>query len=280
MGLHPADGTAGHAEGLGVAVVELVEVAPQFFLRGGRTAHSLPQQGRVGDDAPPHHDAGEVRELRFQCFQLGRGSDVAVVADGHPAVGQIVCKSGAVGLAPVELAHDPGVDGQLTDGAAVIEVEDGFELLRAGDAQPGLDRDGAFGLREDFVEKDFELREVAQHPGTLAFGGDSAGGAAEVEVDFGVAHLPQLADHPGGQCAVFGQQLGDDRCAGVRCRVQLCHLLFDKHPVLGRGDEGGIIAGRRAGRPEPALVRLTPDSVGEALHGGGVVVHVSSPLSV
>lgn len=55
---------------------------------------------------------------------------------------------------------------------------------------------------------------------------------------------------------------------------------FDKHPVLGRGDEGGIIAGRRAGRPEPALVRLTPDSVSEALHGGGVVVHVSSPLSV
>jgi len=36
----------------------------------------------------------------------------------------------------------------------------------------------------------------------------------------------------------------------------------------------------RAGRPEPALVRLTPDSVSEALHGGGVVVHVSSPLSV
>ena len=56
-------------------------------------------------------------------------------------------------------------------------------------------------------------------PGTLAFGGDSAGGTAEVEVDFGVAHLPQLADHPGGQCAVFGQQLGDDRRTGVRCRV-------------------------------------------------------------
>ena len=51
----------------------------------------------------------------------------------------------------------------------------------------------------------FELREVAQHPGTLAFGGDSAGRAAEVEVDFSVAHLPQLADHPGGQSAVFGQ---------------------------------------------------------------------------
>ena len=30
--------------------------------------------------------------------------------------------------------------------------EFGVELLRAGDAQPGLDRDGAFGLREDFVE--------------------------------------------------------------------------------------------------------------------------------
>ena len=122
--------------------------------------------------------------------------------------------------------------------------------------------------------------ERSQHSGTLAFGGDSAGRAAEVEVDFSVAHLPQFADHPGGQSAVFGQQLGDDRRTGVRRRVQLRHLLFDKHPVLGRGDEGGIIAGRRAGRPEPALVRLTPDSVSEALHGGGVVVHVSSPLSV
>ena len=181
--------------------------------------------------------------LCLQRGQLGRGGDVAVVADGHPAAGQTGCKGGAVGLAPVELAHDPGVDGQLTDGVAVIDVEDGVELLGTGDAQPGLDRDRPLRPGKEFVQKGLELCGLPQHPGTLALGGHSAGGTAEVEVHFRVAQPAQLCDHPCGQCAVLGEELGDDGRAGVRRRVKLGHLLLDEHPVLGRREEGRVITG-------------------------------------
>ena len=211
--------------------------------------------------------------LCLQRGQLGRGGDVAVVADGHPAAGQTGCKGGAVGLAPVELAHDPGVDGQLTDGVAVIDVEDGVELLGTGDAQPGLDRDRPLRPGKEFVQKGLELCGVPQHPGTLALGGHSAGGTAEVEVHLRVAQPAQLCDHPCGQCAVLGEELGDDGRAGVRRRVKLGHLLLDEHPVLGRREEGRVITGGCARCAEPALMCLPPDAVRQPLHGGGVVLH-------
>ena len=44
---HSADGTPGAAEQLGVAVVEGIEIAPQLFPCGRRTAARHPEQGRV-----------------------------------------------------------------------------------------------------------------------------------------------------------------------------------------------------------------------------------------
>ena len=45
------------------------------------------------------------------------------------------------------------------------------------------------------MKKSVQLDGVAQHPGTLAFGGDGAGRTAEVQVHLGVAKAAQLADH-------------------------------------------------------------------------------------
>ena len=165
------------------------------------------------------------------------------------------------------------MDGQLRDGVAVIDLQNGVELLRCFHPQPGLDRDGTGGAGKDSVQKSVQLCKVPQHAGALALGGDGAGGAAEVQVHFGIAQLTQLFDHPDCQHAVLCQKLRHHRCPGVCPGVKLCHLLFDEHPVLRRGKKGGVVAGGRAGSGEPLLVHLPPHPVGQALHGGNVVIH-------
>ena len=277
MGFHAAHGTAGAAEQLRVAVVQVVQIAPQFLAGGRRTAAGPPQQGRVCDEAPPDHDAGQLRELCFQCVQLLRGGHVAVVAHRHGAPGQRFGKGGPVGLAAVQLPHHAGVDGQFTDGVTVIDVQNGGKLVRAADAQPGLDRNRPFRMGEYRIQKGVQHGGVPQHAGAFALGGHGAGGAAEVQVHFGVTQGTQLTDHPGSQLAVLGQQLRDHRRTGVCGGGKLRHLLFDEHPVLRRGEEGCVVAVGGAFRPEPLLLGLTPDPVGKPLHGGGIILHKKTP---
>ena len=255
MPFHPADGTPGTAEQLGVAVVKVIEIAPQLFPCGGRTAARYPEQGRVRNDAAPHHDAGQLRVLLFQHVQVG-GSE-----------------GRTVGLSAVLLTHHARVDGQLTDGILVINVQNGGKLLRLVHTQPGLDRDGPLRIGEHGSKEGIQLCKVPQHPGTLALGRYRAGWTAEVQIHLGVAQFAQFADHPCGQLSVLCQQLRDHRCAGVGCGGQFGHLLFDEYPVLRRGEKRGIIAVGSTGGAEPFLVRLPPHPVGQALHGGSVVVH-------
>ena len=231
------------------------------------------EERRVRNDAAPHHDAGQLRILRFQRVQVRSGGHIAIVAHGHPAPGQGGSKSGTVGLPAVELAHHTWVDGQLTDGIPVIDVQNGSKFFRLFHAHPSLDRDRPFRIGKYGGKKSVQLDGVAQHPGTLAFGGDGAGRTAEVQVHLGVAQIAQLADHPCGQFPVLCQQLRDHRCAGVCRRGKLGHLLFNEHPVLRRGDERGIVAVGIASRAEPFLVCLPPHPVGQALHGGSIVIH-------
>ena len=273
VSFHPADGTPGTAEQLGVAVVKVIEIAPQLFPCGGRTAARHPEQGRVRNDTAPHHDAGQLRVLFFQRVQVGGSGHVAVVAHRHPAPGQGGSKSRTVGLSAVLLTHHARVDGQLTDGILVINVQNGGKLLRLVHTQPGLDRDGPLRIGEHGSKEGVQLCKVPQHPGTLALGRHRAGWTAEVQVHLSVAQFAQFADHPCSQLPVLCQQLRDHRCAGVGCGGQFGHLLFDEHPVLRRGEKRGIVAVGGTGGAEPFLVRLPPHPVGQALHGGSVVVH-------
>ena len=273
MGLHPADGAAGHPEGGGVGAVEVVHIAAQFLFGGGRPALRAAEQRRVPDEPPPHHDAGKGGKLGFQPVQGLRGGDVTVVADGHLAVGEIPRKGGTVGLAPVELLHHAGMDGQLTDGVLIINGEDRPELLGALDAQPGLDRHRSLHGGEHRVQKGVELGGVPEHPGPLALGGHRAGGAPEVQVDLGAAQLPHLADEPPGQLAVLGEDLRHHRHPGVPGIFQLGHLLFDEDAILRRRQKRCVVSCRCTRRTEPFLVHLPPDAVRQPLHRGGVVVH-------
>ena len=165
------------------------------------------------------------------------------------------------------------MDGQLRDGVAAINFQNGGKLLRLLHAQPGLDRNRPLGVGEHAVQKGVHLGKVPQHPGALALGSHRPGGAAQIQVHLGIAQLPQLSDHPRGQLAVLCQQLWDDRRTGVCLRGKLCHLLFNEHPVLRRGDERGVITVGGTFRAEPFLVGLPPDPVCEPLHGGSIIKH-------
>ena len=274
VAFHPADGTPGAAEELGIAVVEVVQIAPQLGFGGSGAAQCLAEESRVCNDAPTDHDAGKGGKFRFQRMELPCGGDITVVADRRLALGQGGGKGFPVGLPAVELAHDTGMNGQFRDGVAVIDCKDGRKFLRFLHAQPGLDRDGALCMRENSFQKGVQFGRVPQHSGTLALGGNRSGGAAEVQVDLRITQLPQLADHPGSQLAILGQQLRDNGHAGVGLRGQFRHLLFDENAVFRRGQKGRVIAGRAACPAEPFLVGLPPHPVGEPLHGGNVVVHV------
>ena len=277
VGFHPADGGLWAAKGGGVPGVQLGKVAPQLLAGGSGPAPPFAEQGRICDQTPACHQALQARPARRQGGQVRGSGDVPVVADGGFAGGQGRLEGVPVGLPPVELAHHPGVDDQPGQGVAVVDFEDGAELLRPLHPNAGLDRDGPARLGEHGVQKAVQSVQVPQHPGPLALGGDGAGGAPEIQVDLGVAHLPQHPDHPGGAAAVLAQQLGDDRCAGVGRGGQLGHFLFDGDTVLGRGEEGRVIPVRPA---EPALVGLPPDPVGQPLHGGRIILHSISPLVV
>lgn len=78
-------------------------VMRQLFPRGRCAAACFTEECRVRNDAAPHHDAGQLRILRFQRVQARSGGHIAVVAHGHPAPGQGGGKSGTVGLPAVEL---------------------------------------------------------------------------------------------------------------------------------------------------------------------------------
>ena len=273
MPLHPADGAACAAKQFGVAVVQVGQVAPQLLLGGGRTAPCFAEERRVGDEPAPHHDAGQGGKLLFQRVKLGGGGHIAVVAHRHGAPGQRSRKGGAVGLSAILLPHHPGMDGQLRDRVAVINFQNGGKLLRFLYTQPGIDRDGPFSVGEHPVQKGVYLGRVAQHPGALALGSHRPGGAAQIQVHLGIAQRPQLTDHPCSQFAVLRQQLRDDRRTRVCRRGKLCHLLFNEHPVLRRGDKRRIIAVGSALCAEPFLMGLPPDPVREPLHGGSIIKH-------
>ncbi len=163
------------------------------------------------------------------------------------------------------------MDGQLRDGVAVINVQNGGKLLRSLHAQPGLDRDRPLGVGNTASRKASSLwsRSI---PEPLPLAVTVPEGQPEVQVHLGIAQRPQLPDHPRGKFAVLCQQLRDDRRSRVCRRGKLSHLLFNEHPVLRRGDKRRIIAVGSALCAEPFLVGLPPDPVCQALHGGSIFV--------
>ena len=88
VAFHPANGTPGAAEELGIAVVEVVQIAPQLGFGGSGAAQCLAEESRVCNDAPADHDAGKGGKFRFQRMELPCGGEITVVADRRLALGQ------------------------------------------------------------------------------------------------------------------------------------------------------------------------------------------------
>ena len=92
---------------------------------------------------------------------------------------------------------------ETLDGMAVIEADEIREFVSFAPAEARFDRDGnvAAEYGENVVKEGIQFRGGAQEARTLAFGNHGAGGAAEIEVDFAVAHREQRFRCP---AEVFG----------------------------------------------------------------------------
>lgn len=88
------------------------------------------------------------------------------------------------------------MDDQLMDGIARKKRKQTLEFVRAGVAYARLDGNRERGIAENAVQKAFKCGIIRQQTGAFALRGNRSGGAAEVEVDFRIAQLRQLACRP------------------------------------------------------------------------------------
>ena len=118
--------------------------------------------------------------------------DVAVIADRERAVFKGPGKSLPVRLAFIQARPVPGMNDQLTEGIALVNVQNAGKLIGAVHAHPGLDRDLYRNGGKHPVQKGVQSVQIRQHPSPLVLGHHRARGASRVQVDLLIAQLPKL----------------------------------------------------------------------------------------
>ena len=273
--LHPQHGVAAAAEGPGVALIYLVVKGPQLLPARRRAALGLPGQGGVARQSPAQHNPLRRRELRLKGLQRRDGIEIPIVAHREGAVRQRPGKIGPAGGVFIHVLLHPGVDNQLRQGIALEQRQQGAELLRLPQTQPGLDGDGAGGGVKDRVQEPLQFLWQPQKAGALALGHHRAGGAAQIQVDLRVTHGRQLPRRPQEVLRPPHQQLGHGGQPPIVLGQNLPQLPFGEAVILGGGDEGDKIAVHAA---EPAAMGLPVQGSGESLHRGECNLHGSCPL--
>ena len=266
--LHPVDGVALALEDPAVGVAQLRQEGFQGLPVGAAAEHA-----RVRHQAPADHNGFDSGELGGDFFGIGDGIDVAVVADGEGGVFHSLCKSCHVAVALVEGLADPGVDGQLFDGVVPVDFQELLPIFAVVDADPGLQGHGQGGLGIDGREEFVQGVNVSEHAAALALADHSAGGAAQVDIDFVVAKI--LADLQGPEhiLHILAKKLGNGGEGDTVGLRQLPGLPVGQAAVDGGGDEGHEIA-VHAG--EIFMVQRAEGCVGDALQGRIIVSHQTS----
>ena len=126
---------------------------PQLLLVRRGTPLELPQQRGVGHRPPPRHHPVHLGEYGGKSEQVGQGEQVPVIAEGGGTGPHRLTEGSAVGPALVKIRLHPGVNGELTDGIAVEQLQQTVPLVGAGLANTGFDGhiDGHIG--KDLVQK-------------------------------------------------------------------------------------------------------------------------------
>ena len=273
--LHPQHGVAAAVKGLGIRLVEGVVEGAQGRALQRLAALEHRDEGGTGHQAPADHYGLQPGEGVGQSREVPRTDQIPVIADRIAALcqdgGQILPSDGVA----VHILLHPEMDGELVHRIAVVAIQNGPELLRVPDAQPGLDGDGAGGGVKDRVQEPLQFLWQPQKAGALALGHHRAGGAAQIQVDLRVTHGRQLPRRPQEVLRPPHQQLGHGGQPPIVLGQNLPQLPFGEAVILGGGDEGDKIAVHAA---EPAAMGLPVQGSGESLHRGECNLHGSCPL--
>ena len=216
----------------------------------------------------------QLRILLLKRIDLGHGEEISVVAQGIFAV---LCGVGEhlhVHVPVVKLLADSGVHGQLPDGVAVVDFQNGRKFLWAFQSKPRFDGDGQGCLPEHFRQKGVQCVQVSEHTAALALGYHSAGGTACIQVDLRITPVPADLGRPEKILRAFGQNLGDRNEIHTVCHGQLPFFFMAQLAVNGGGEEGHIIAVHTG---EMLVVQPPEHAVRQPLHGSEVVVHKNTP---
>ena len=241
----------------------------ELELREGeaRAAADFACERGVCQDASAEHD---VARLRVSCEQRAvvvLREDVPVVGHGkRRAFERLAVKFLSRG-AVVEIFLHAGMHDELGDSAATKERKELVVLVVICDADARLDRDRQRRAFAHVDKKRLEPVWVAQKARALLLGDYCSRGAAEVEVDFLVAHVGKKPSRPDEPVGVVGQKLGHDIEALVVRRVEFTAVaLAEWRSHLGeRRDERRVVAVERA---EDFRVNAAKRISGDSLHGG------------
>ena len=238
----------------------------KLFQGQSGTALQLPGQGRVGHQPPSGHHMLDGGEGGGKVPAVLGGVQIAVVAQGHPGLLHGVAEGLHANLAFVKIFADSGVNGQLVDGVAVINAQNGRPLLGGLCSHPGFDGDLDVQLGgKDLVKEAVHLLGLGQETGASLLGKDRARGTAQVQVDLLIAHILKESGGWEKGLSLVGEKLGDHRDALVVFREHIRQAPSGQRRIHRRGPEGGIIGVY----PGKHLVVEGPKGpVGDALQGG------------
>ena len=179
--------------------------------QGGRcqrvAAVQLLRKRGIGNQPASNHQRMRLRALRRQQTAILSGKKVAVKAQRECRFGKGAGEHIPMRRALIKLGAGARMDNQLMDGIARKKRKQTLEFVRAGVAYARLDGNRERGIAKNAVQKAFKCGVIRQQTGAFALRGNRSGGAAEVEVDFRIAQLRQLACRPVEERGVLGEKL-------------------------------------------------------------------------
>ena len=148
---------------------------------------------RIPEKSSPEHDVGDRRKALPYAVNIRLVDEIAVIAERHLCA---VCRERKrieMDRPPVKFLLHARVDNELGERKVVVDFENRRKLRRIFDTEPGLDAELHVGreLLKDELKKPPERLAFRQKAGALLLRRDRARRTAEVQIELGIAVIPQ-----------------------------------------------------------------------------------------
>ena len=115
------------------------------------------EHSRVSNQPPPDHHGIQTGILGLQGIDFGKRADISVETQRISAVFHGIGEPFPVHLAFIKLFPHPRVDGQLPDGIAVVQLQNGGKFLCRFQSQPVFYGNGKGRTGKYFVKKPLQF---------------------------------------------------------------------------------------------------------------------------